>query len=255
MTPDFWEGAQKLKLYYLQENHDMFFKTVNKQKLTPLDTVSLLVTEEVKERQKRSTESRLRAAKIGKFKPMDQFDWSWPEDIPREAIERLFSLNFITEPSNIVMVSTSGLGKTMIAKNLAYEAALSGHNVLFVEASEMMTDLQNQDSPTAFRRRLAKYTRPALLVLDEVGYMSYDSQSADLLFQIINRRYEKTSTIVTTNKPFKEWGEMFPGAACVTAMIDRLTHHAEIIAVKGNSFRRHEASKRKQTKGRKADGK
>src|SRR5690606_38575093 len=125
------------------------------------------ITRELKDRQRRSTESRLKVAKIGKFKPMTDFDWTWPKSIPKDAIDRLLCLSFISEPTNVVLVGTSGLGKTMVAKNLAYEAAISGHSVLFVEAAEMMSDLQNQESPTAFRRRLAKYTRPALLVLDE----------------------------------------------------------------------------------------
>jgi DNA replication protein DnaC len=132
----------------------------------------------------------------------------------------------------------------MCAKNLAYQAALAGYSALFVETAAMLTDLEGQDGPRAFNTRLTKYLRPKVLVLDEVGYLSYSAKSADILFQVISRRYENSATIVTTNKAFKDWGGIFPGAACVNAMIDRLTHHAEIIRVTGKSYRLHESESR-----------
>lgn len=251
MTPDTWEGLSKLRLHFLAEHYDTFIKAATKDRLGPEGMIELVVKEELNERRRRSTESRLNKAKIGKYHPMADFDWNWPKEIPRATIERLFDLSFIAEPSNIVLVGTSGLGKTMIAKNLAHEAALAGYTTLFIEVAEALADLEQQDSPSAFRRRLARYTKPQLLVLDEVGYLSYRSSSADLLFQIITRRYENAATIVTTNKAFKDWGDMFPGAGCVTPLIDRLTHYAEIVLIKGDSYRTREAKEKASQRSKK----
>lgn len=241
-------SLKRLKLGYLAENLDDFISRETKKRVSPREMIEHITELELTESKRKSTESRLRAAKIGKYKTWADFDWNWPEEIPRETIERLFTLNFVTEPANVILVGTAGLGKTMCAKNLAYQAALAGHTSYFIETADMLTDLGSQDSSRAFKTRLQRYLRPKVLVLDEVGYLSYSAKSADILFQVISRRYENTATIVTTNKPFKEWGTTFPGAACVNAMIDRLTHHAEIIKVAGKSYRLHESEQRKDIK-------
>ncbi len=242
------DSLATLRLHYLAAHYDEFAKTAIKQRMGPTEIIEAIIKNEIQERSRRLINARLTRAKIGKFKTMADFDWSWPKFIPRERIERLFKLDFIAEPLNVILVSTAGLGKTMIAKNLAYEAAIKGHDVLFVEASEMISDLQQQDSPSGFKRRLGRYTKPSLLVIDELGYLSFCAQAADLLFQVVNRRHERNSTIITTNKVFKEWGEVFPGASCVVAMVDRLTHHASIISIDGDSYRRKEAIGTKQRK-------
>lgn len=241
MTTNLNLNLVSLRLHYLASHYDEFVKTAIKQRFGPPEIIETIVKNETEERNRRSINARLSKAKIGKFKAMTDFDWSWPKSIPRDRIEGLFKLEFIAEPLNVILVSTAGLGKTMIAKNLAYEAAIKGHDVLFVEASEMISDLQQQDSPSGFKRRLARYTKPSLLVIDELGYLSFCAQAADLLFQVVNRRHERNSTVITTNKVFKEWGEVFPGASCVVAMVDRLTHHASIISIDGDSYRRKEA--------------
>lgn len=136
------------------------------------------------------------------------------------------------------------MGKSTIAQNLAYQAALQGFSVIFSSAANMLNDLAAQDGDLALKRRLKYYAQPKLLVIDEVGYLSYSNRHADLLFEIINRRYEKCSTIVTTNRPFAEWGEVFPNAACVVSLIDRLIHHSEILSIEGDSYRMKEAKER-----------
>ncbi len=235
-----------LKLLYLAEHLNDFVGRETKKRSSAQEIIEHLVELEIEENNRRMVASRLRFAKLGKYKAYADYDWNWPTEVPREAIEQLFSLAFVNEPANIIFVGTAGLGKTMMAKNLAYTAALQGHSALFVEAAEMLTDLGGQETPRTFKTRLNHYLRPKLLVLDEVGYLSYSSKSADILFQVISQRYEKTSTIVTTNKAFKDWGTIFPGAGCVSVLIDRLTHHAEIIQVSGKSYRLHESENRKQ---------
>jgi len=132
----------------------------------------------------------------------------------------------------------------MIAKNLARQALLRGHTVSFTTAAEMLGDLVTQESSAALQRRLQRYCRPDILVVDEVGYLSYDNRHADLLFEVVTRRYTHKTTIVTTNKAFAEWNAVFPNAACVVALIDRLVHRSEIVEIQGDSYRFKEAKER-----------
>jgi DNA replication protein DnaC len=198
---------------------------------------------ELDERGRRSLERRLRRSKLGRFKPMADFDWSWPTSIDRKKIDAALRLDFLAEHKNVVLVAPQGLGKTMIAQNIAHAAALAGHNVRFVNTSDLLLDLAAQDSARALDRRLRHWSNIPLLVLDELGYLSYDNRNADLLFQVVSRRYEKRSLVLTTNLAFKEWPSVFPNSACTTALVDRIVHHAEVIRIKGKSYRLREAEK------------
>ncbi len=208
------------------------------------------------ERKQRSLDRRLASARLGRFKSLNEFDWQWPDKIDQQAIHRLMQLDFLTTASNIVLLGSNGVGKSTIAQNLAYTAVIQGHTVLFTSAANMLNDLAAQDGDNALRRRLKHYAKPVFLLIDEVGYLSYSNRHADLLFEIINQRYEQRSTLVTTNRPFGEWNEVFPNAACVVSLIDRLVHHSEIIAIEGESYRMKEAqeqaAKRYTTKKGKA---
>jgi len=203
---------------------------------------------EEEEREKRSLERRIREAQIGQFKPMAEFDWSWPETIDRQQVEDLFSLSFLLQKENVILLATNGLGKSMIAQNLAFTALMAGHNTRCVKASKMLDELLECESTAARKRRMKKLCRVELLVIDEVGYMSYDARYADLLYEVISERYQKQSTIITTNKAFTEWGEIFPSAGCVVTMVDRLTHNAELIRIEGESYRQNEAKEKAKAK-------
>jgi DNA replication protein DnaC len=205
---------------------------------------------ELAERGQRSLERRVRAAHLGQFKPLADFDWSWPEQIDRAAIEELMTLQFLADATNVVLVGSNGLGKTMFACNLGYQAVLAGHTVLFVTAGQLLGDLAALDSDSALRRRLRHYAAPDLLLIDEVGYLSYSNRHADLLFELVSRRYQHKSTVVTTNKAFAAWGEVFPNAACVVSLVDRLMHRAEVVRIEGESYRAKEAQERMATRTR-----
>lgn len=207
-----------------------------------------LLEAEQKERERRGLQRRLKEANIGQFKPMTQFDWSWPKAIHREQIEDLFSLEFLEKPENIVLIGTNGLGKTMIAQNLAYQAVMAGYTTLVVKASAMLDSLLQCRDGASRKRMLKKLCRVSLLAIDEVGYMSYSNQYADLLYEVISGRYEQRPTIVTTNTVFKQWSEIFPNAACVVTLVDQLVHHSEIITVEGPSWRHHEAEESAKAK-------
>jgi len=199
---------------------------------------------EEEERARRGLERRLKGAHLGRFKPLADFDWQWPTRCDRQGVEELMRLRFLEETANAVLVGPNGVGKSTIARNIAYQAVLAGHTLRFTSAAQMLNELAAQDGDNALRRRLALYARPRLLVIDEVGYLAYSNRHADLLFEIVSRRYEEKSTLITTNRPFAEWGEVFPNAACVVSLIDRLVHHAEIIHIDGESFRLKEAKER-----------
>jgi DNA replication protein DnaC len=212
--------------------------------------VAPLIDWEEQERARRSLERRLREARIGRFKPICDFDWNWPKRCDRATFEALMTLDFLKDATNVIVVGPNGVGKSTLARNLAHQALIHGHTVLFTSAGQLLGDLAALDSDSALRRRLNTYVRPDLLIIDEVGYLSYSNRHADLLFELINRRYENKSTVVTTNRPFAEWREVFPNATCVVSLVDRLVHHAEIFPIDGDSFRLKEATERSEQRSR-----
>jgi len=200
-----------------------------------------LINWEESERSQRSIDRRLTSAHLGRFKTMNDFDWSWPIKCDRRAVEEWMSLSFIKDATNPILCGPNGIGKSMIARNIGYQAVMKGYTVLFTTAGEMLNNLAAQDGDNALRRRLKYYALPQVLIVDEMGSLSYSNRHADLLFEIISRRYEEKPTLITTNKPFSEWGELFPNASCVVSLIDRLIHHSEIVTIEGDSFRLKDA--------------
>lgn len=214
------------------------------------DWVASLIDWEEDERARRSMQRRLRDAHLGNFRALADFDWRWPKRLDRAAVEELMSLAFLKDASNVVFLGPNGVGKSTLAMNVAHQALMQGHTALFTSAGQMLGELAALDSDSALRRRLHRYAKPDVLVIDEVGYLSYSNRHADLLFELISRRYQKNSTIVTTNRPFAEWSEVFPNAACVVSLVDRLMHRAEVIAIEGESYRLKEARERNEARGR-----
>ena len=171
-----------------------------------------------------------------------------PKQIHRPTVDRVLALDFLEKKENVILVAAHGLGKTMLAKNLVPQAILAGHSARFLTASDLILDLTSQETARALQRRLRTYLRPSVLAIDEIGYLAYDAHAADLLFQVVSRRYEQKSIILTTNLPFKQWDTVFPNASCAVALIDRLTHHAEIVSIEGESYRKREAERSQKAK-------
>ena len=242
MDENKWQArAEAQKLHGLLEH----WQSLDKQQLS---FVTSLIEWEEQVRSQRGLERRLGSAHLGTFKALTDFDWTWPEACDKAAISELMTLSFIDSATNVVLVGPNGVGKTMIALNLAYQAATRGHKALYVTAAKMLGDLSAQDGASALERRLRYYSRPDVLVIDELGYLSYNNQHADLLFEVVSRRYELKPNIITTNRPFTEWGEVFPNIPCVVSIIDRLVHHSEILPIDGESYRVHEAETRANNK-------
>ena len=203
-----------------------------------------VISIEAAERARRSLERRLRSSRIGRFKPMADFDFAWPTKLDREQIEDLFTFSWLAAATNVVIVGPNGVGKTMIARNLAHQALLRGASTRVLTASELLNDLAAQDSSRALQCRLRHWARPSLLVIDELGYLSYDNRHADLLFEVVSARYGVKPIVLTTNKVFADWGEVFPNATSVVTLVDRLVHNSEILKIEGPSYRLKEAKER-----------
>lgn len=216
-----------------------------------------IIEMEQQERARRSHEYRLRNAKIEPFKHRADFDWKHPKKIDRAQLDDLFTLDFIADGTNIVFIGPNGVGKTLFACNLSYEAVTRGITTRYVTASNMLASLGGLTG-SMLTHRLKRYVAPTLLTIDELGYLRYDAHLADLVYEVLSRRYQAgVSTIITTNKPFSEWNQAFEGAACVATMVDRLCHRVEIVQIDGDSYRATEAmarakSKRASRKQRKA---
>jgi len=215
-----------------------------KERLGPTQLLELIVDIEEKDRARRGLERRLQRSKLGRFKPIVDFDWGWPTRIDRDRVEAALRLEFLEETRNVVLVAPQGLGKTMIAQNIAHEAILAGYSVLVITAAQLLLDLAAQDSARSLDRRLKHYAKQSLLIIDEVGYLAFDNRNADLLFEVIARRYERKSLVLTTNLSFRDWPTIFPNATCATALIDRIIHHADVIPIEGKSYRLRQAEDR-----------
>jgi DNA replication protein DnaC len=248
----------KVGLVAIARSLDDFLARATKSRLSPVQILEEIARLEEIDKSRRSQESRLRRARIGRFKPVADFDWNWPKKIERDLIERALGLDFIREGRNLALIGTNGLGKTMIARNIAHQAVLAGFSVLSTTAAELIEDLRSC-SPETLRRRLARYARPHLLCIDEVGYLSYDSHAADLLYKVVDRRYERPgtrditsrSTLITTNLAFRDWNTVFPNATSIATLLDKLTHHADVTLIEGESYRKHESQKEAAARRRK----
>ncbi len=256
MNEDLPSQLQSLGLALTAQTLEDLLARATSQRWSPRQLLEEVARSEAADLARRSLERRLAQARLGRFKPLADFDWNWPTKIDRPLIERALTLDFLADARNFVLVASNGLGKTLLAKNIAHAAVLAGHSVLFRTASELLADLDG-DSPGLRRRKFRFYARPSLLCLDEVGYLAYDAHAADLLFEIVNLRYERNSLLLTTNRVFKDWNTVFPNATCITALLDRLTHHADVTVIEGTSYRVREseleAAARKKKNERKPD--
>ena len=241
IPPTLSDQLRQLGLIHTATELNDFVARATQKRWSPVVQLERLVQAELEARLHQRVERRLKDARLGRFKPMADFEWAWPTHIHRPTVERVLTLDFLAQRENVIVVASHGLGKTMIAKNLVHQAILAGHSARFLNAADLILDLTKQETARALQHRLLTYMRPGLLAIDEVGYLSYDAHAADLLFQVVSRRYEQKSLVITTNLPFKQWNTVFPNAACAVALIDRLTHHAEIVSIEGESYRKREA--------------
>lgn len=232
------EDIKYLKMQAVMENYDPLAKdAVSKQWSYP-EYLAQILEGEVDLRKDRSVERRIRMARFPVIKTLDEFDWSWPKKINRLQVQDLFRLKFVEKKGNIIFIGTVGLGKSHLAIALGYHACLHGHSVLFASAIDIVNTLTVAQNAGRLKIELKKYLRPSILIVDELGYLPVNKKGADLLFQVISHRYEQGSIILTTNKKFKKWPEIFDNDSTLTsAVLDRLLHHADSLLIEGPSYR------------------
>ena len=235
------EKLNYLKLFYMRENYESLAKKAAQKQWTHVNYLTELTIAEANLKKDRATQRRIRAARFPQIKTLEQFKWSWPQKINQLQVKNLFRLNFVDEKSNVIFLGGVGLGKTHLATALGYHACLRGYPVLFCSAVDAINNLAAAQSAGRLKQELRKYHKPALVILDELGYLPIDKTGADLLFQIISHRYEQGSLIITTNRAFKDWPEIFNNDSTLTsALLDRLLHHTETIVIEGKSYRMKE---------------
>jgi DNA replication protein DnaC len=229
---------QRLSLTTIAQHYEDLGREAAREGLSHMEYLRRLAEAEAAARYERSVQRRTKAARLPVLKTLEQFDWSWPKKINRAQIQDLFRLRFVEQNTNVVFIGGVGLGKTHFALALAHSACLNNVPTLFTQAVEIVNTLSAAQATNTLSRVLKAYVTPRLLVIDELGYLPMDKRGADLLFQVISARYERSSTLITANTVYKKWARVFNNdAPLTTAILDRLIHHCETVIIEGDSYR------------------
>lgn len=227
-----------LKLHSFHEHYNSTAEIAAQKQWNYPQYLLELAEMEINNRNDRSTQRRIQSARFPAIKTLDSYDWNWPQKINRLQVQNLFRLAFIEQKTNVIILGGVGLGKTHLGIALAYQACLKGYSVLFTSATDLINTLSAATSAGRLKDELKKYVKPDILLMDELGYLPVDKKGADLLFQVISQRYEKSPIVLTTNMPFKRWADIFNNDSTLTsAVLDRLLHHAETVVIEGKSYR------------------
>ncbi len=227
-----------LRLKYVTDHYEPLAKQAAEKKWPHAEYLQRLLEGEYQRRQERALERRVQAARFPVLKTLDRFRWDWPTKLNEVQVKNIFRLSFVEKKTNAILVGGCGLGKTHLGIALGYEACQRGYSVLFTTAVDALNNLVAAHAAHRLKAELKKYLSPQLLLIDELGFLPLDKIGADLIFQIISQRYERGSLVITTNKAFKRWPEIFNNDAGVTsAILDRVLHGAETVVIEGKSFR------------------
>lgn len=236
--PDTLEGMlEYLNLTHSLKNCQETLEKAAQENLSHRDFLSRLLSDEASAKFARQTQNRIAQARFPALKTIDNFDFNHPATIPKQKILHALDLSFLDQAGGLVFIGPTGVGKTHLAIALAYKAAGAGVRTLYTRAVDMINHLIASQADHSLHKAMRVYSSPALLVIDEVGYLPFDKQGSDHFFNVISSRYEKGSVILTTNRPFKDWGKIFHDNTVAAAIIDRLAHHSEVIKIEGGSYR------------------
>ena len=232
------QQLRRLQLHSILQHYPALAEQAARESWTHGRFLEHLIAGEIARRDEALVRRRVKAARLPSIKTLDGFDWSWPKKINRAQVQQLFRLDFLPQHGNVVLLGSVGVGKTHLAIALAHTACLQGHTTLFASAVDIVNTLAAAQATGGIKRELTHLLKPALLVVDELGYLPIDKFGADALFQVISQRYERGSTVITTNRAFKQWPEVFNNDSTLTsALLDRLLHHAESVVIEGRSYR------------------
>jgi DNA replication protein DnaC len=232
------EQLHQLRLPFMQQHYQELLKEAVTAQWSHVEFFQRLVDGEAHEQHERARQRRLQQARFPVLKTLEAFDFTWPGKLNRTQVQDLFRLKFVEDKANVIFVGGVGLGKSHLSIALGRAACLAGHRVLFASAIQIVNSLSAAQNAGRLDTELKKYLRPAVLFMDELGYLPIDKHGADLLFQVISQRYERGSIVLTTNKAFKHWPSIFNNDSTLTsAILDRVLHHAETVVIEGKSYR------------------
>jgi DNA replication protein DnaC len=231
------DNALRLGLTHLADGATQLVARAEADNLGYLDLVDLLLEEELGLREGRRFRNALKLSGLPHHKTIDEFDFAFQTDLDPRKIRDLAALTFVADKSNVALLGPPGVGKTHIAVALAVAACQAGYSIYFTSLDDLVRQLKLAEATGRFARKLQTYLRPAVLVLDEVGYLPLGREEANMVFQLVSRRYERGSIVLTSNKAFSEWGHVFSDDVLATAILDRLLHHCDVISINGPSFR------------------
>jgi DNA replication protein DnaC len=229
-----------LKMPGSLEAVDAILSDIDGGRLAATEAISRLLAAQITLRNNRRLQAAMRSSRLPAVKTLESFDFSFQPSIKREQIESLHELGFIEGKENVVLLGPPGVGKTHLAISLAIAAAQRGRRVYYGTLIDLITSLEQAQAAGRFTQRLAVLTHPSLLVVDEIGYLPISHTGAVLFFQLMNRRYERASTVLTSNKGFEQWGEVLGDDVMAAALIDRVLHHCHLVNIRGNSYRMRE---------------
>lgn len=231
------ESAAKLGLTHLTEVITQLVERAEDAQMGYLDFVDLLLEEEIGLREGRRFRNALKLSGLPHHKTLAEFDFAFQPDLDARKVRDLATLEFVRAKSNVALLGPPGVGKTMIAVALAVAACQAGFSIYFTTLDDLVRRLRAAEATGRFNRQLAAYLRPSVLVVDEVGYLPLDRAEANMVFQLVSRRYERGAMIVTSNKSFAEWGGVLGDDVLATAILDRLLHHCDVVPINGPSYR------------------
>lgn len=243
-------SLRRLCLYHTLRNYPEFLAAAAKENLDHRQFLERLIDQEMAFRHECAVKRLLQKARFPSIKTIDIFDWAHPARIPKQQILSFFALDFIEKKEHLIFLGSGGLGKTHLSLALGFAACQREYRTLFTTAADMINHLVAAHADHSLDRALRRYTHPRLLIIDELGYMPLDKQGRDLFFQVVSKRAHAGSMILTTNKAFKDWGEIFQDNAVASAIAERLVEHGELIKIEGDSYR----VKRKRQKALGLDG-